>query len=294
MILGLATFLVLERSLIGIGYKEISPLFMRLYFLFTGGAIVGAVGLGVLLYQAQKSLEEKERELRQRNLDLMETSRMALLGEAMVGVAHDLATPLGNALLIVEELEEKVNGKEVKEDFSLLKNQILKVGQFLHKGLDLAKRKRGVMRDSASPYRAFLLAKEFLSPRLNRLQVTLEEKGLKDLPPLPATEIEWVEVFLNLLTNSLDALSPGGRIVVAGERTKEKVKIVVEDTGEGIPEEHLRKVFDPFFTTKEKGTGLGLTIVRQMVERVGGRVWLESKVREGTRVFLEFPLKEGE
>src|SRR3990167_8253756 len=92
------------------------------------------------------------------------------------------------------------------------------------------------------------------------------------------------EVFLNLVLNARDAMEEtGGELSLAAKEAGEFVKIEIKDSGPGIPKENRDRIFDPFFTTKfQKGTGLGLYIVKQLVERNGGKISVKSKPGEGT------------
>jgi len=126
--------------------------------------------------------------------------------------------------------------------------------------------------------------------KLEKIEVRKEISS--DLPPIVVDRRQLQEVLFNLIRNAAQAIQPPGSITIrAGERSEGQVRIEIEDTGSGIPPEKLGKIYDPFFTTKEpgKGTGLGLFIVRQIVERNKGRISVESAVGKGTTFFLDFP-----
>jgi signal transduction histidine kinase len=101
------------------------------------------------------------------------------------------------------------------------------------------------------------------------------------------------QVFMNLLVNAAHAIEKEGDIWVKTERNESHLTISIKDSGKGIPEEDLPKIFDPFYTTKDpqKGTGLGLFIVSQIVHRHKGEMKVESKVGVGTTFFITFPVK---
>ncbi len=117
-----------------------------------------------------------------------------------------------------------------------------------------------------------------------------------DLPSMVSDASQLQQVFLNLITNSIDAHKdkPYGRIYIATSLTQDGqgVHLCISDTGSGIAAEHLGKIFDPFFTTKPvgKGTGLGLSICYSIIQRLGGRITVESKVGEGTHFDIFLPL----
>jgi signal transduction histidine kinase len=100
------------------------------------------------------------------------------------------------------------------------------------------------------------------------------------------------QVLLNIFTNAEEAMSVGGEMLISTGIEKEsgQVWISVKDTGKGIPREHLQKVFDRFFTTKDSGLGLGLTVVKKVMEAHGGSVQIESSHGNGTKVALFFSI----
>ena len=105
-------------------------------------------------------------------------------------------------------------------------------------------------------------------------------------------EAQLEQVFLNLLNNGLDALPRGGKITILTEQSEGVVRVLLCDNGEGIPASSLSQIFRPFFTTKEvgRGTGLGLTIVKEILSVHGASIVAESEVGQGSSFRLEFPV----
>ena len=122
------------------------------------------------------------------------------------------------------------------------------------------------------------------------------EKHFSEVPRIICSPSRINQVFINLITNAAQAMNGEGRLSITIRCADDWVEIVFEDTGCGIPEEHLNKIMDPFFTTKPpgEGTGLGLSIVRQIVEEHHGQILVDSKVGHGTRITLGFPIRGGE
>jgi two-component system NtrC family sensor kinase len=123
-------------------------------------------------------------------------------------------------------------------------------------------------------------------------KIELEKIIAKDLPNIFVDRKQFQEVMFNLIRNAGQAIGEKGKITVAAREERGKVIIDISDTGSGIAPDKIKQLFNPFFTTKEpgKGTGLGLFIVRQVVEKNGGRIHLrDTKVNEGTTFTLEFP-----
>ncbi len=119
------------------------------------------------------------------------------------------------------------------------------------------------------------------------------EKRFDEVPRIYCSPARINQVFINLITNAAHAMNGKGRLSIRTRCAGDWVEIVFEDTGCGIPEEHLNKIMDPFFTTKPAGggSGLGLSIVRQIVEEHHGQILVDSKVGHGTRITLGFPIR---
>ena len=102
------------------------------------------------------------------------------------------------------------------------------------------------------------------------------------------------QVLVNIILNALEAMPAGGRLTIATRRQEENLVISVADSGEGISREHIRHIFEPFFTTREvgKGTGLGLSVSFALVDRMGGRIEVESEPGRGSRFDIILPIKE--
>jgi two-component system NtrC family sensor kinase len=117
----------------------------------------------------------------------------------------------------------------------------------------------------------------------------------KDLPTIESDRGQLQQVFLNILSNALAAVDDGGRIDISLELADDNmVAVTISDNGAGIPKEHLAHIFEPFFSTKgEYGTGLGLSITFGIVEKLGGRIDVRSKVGEDTSFTVRLPVRKG-
>ncbi|MBI5143648.1 MAG: HAMP domain-containing histidine kinase, partial [Candidatus Omnitrophica bacterium] len=123
-------------------------------------------------------------------------------------------------------------------------------------------------------------------------KIEFEKDVANDLPNILVDKKQFQEVLFNLIRNAGQAIGEKGKITLTAKEERRKIFIEIKDTGAGIPEDKVKMLFNPFFTTKDpgKGTGLGLFIVRQVVEKNGGRIHLkETRVGEGTTFALEFP-----
>jgi signal transduction histidine kinase len=138
---------------------------------------------------------------------------------------------------------------------------------------------------------------EVLQERIRRARITVESHYETTLRPVHvhADPDEMSQVVLNLLINAIHAMPDGGTLRIALERVNGHVKMEIGDTGHGIAEEDLPKIFHPFFTTKEagKGTGLGLTVVHNIVQEHGGTIEVRSESGKGTTFTIMLPAAEG-
>jgi signal transduction histidine kinase len=112
----------------------------------------------------------------------------------------------------------------------------------------------------------------------------------ENLPPLLLDADQMARVFTNLIANSVDALPPGGQITITLTEQNQRQLITVADNGPGIAPEHLPHILEPFYTTKSRGTGLGLYIIKQIVEYHGGEFSVASQVGGGAQFTLSLPL----
>jgi two-component system NtrC family sensor kinase len=116
------------------------------------------------------------------------------------------------------------------------------------------------------------------------------------LPIIASDQAQLQQVFLNLISNAIDAIGKDGLIEIYSRISGALVTVSIIDDGPGIPEDQQKRIFDPFFTTKEagKGTGLGLWVSYSIIEKLGGKIGLKSEVGKGTIFTVEIPIKTPE
>jgi signal transduction histidine kinase len=226
---------------------------------------------------------------------LKEKDRLAALGMLAAGVAHEVNTPITGISSYAQMLLSDT--AENDPHYSLLKKverQTFRAARIVNNLLEFA-RERQRERQPVAVLALLRECVELLGDRFERGRVALDW----DLPPaadailLLAAEGELEQVFANLLGNALDAMSgqPGGRLGIAVASANGQVTIRIQDSGPGIPAEQLAAVFQPFYSTKlhRGGTGLGLTISHDIVQRHGGRLVVESVPGLGASFTVELP-----
>ncbi len=230
---------------------------------------------------------------------LVQSSKLASLGELVGGIAHEINNPVGIILMrttsLMREAKQEDCPGDILDDIEVIKRQCEKVAQITSGLLAFSRQ---------SPYEPREAdANRTIRSSIGLVENMMKSRGIKceldlgdDLPivTLDPTRIE--QVLLNLYNNAMDAMPDGGILRVASARIAESnkamIRIRVSDTGVGIPRENLDRLFDPFFTTKEvgKGTGLGLAISYGIVQEHGGRLEAEGQMGEGATFTLFLPV----
>jgi PAS domain S-box-containing protein len=224
-----------------------------------------------------------------------QSEKLAALGTLAAGLAHELNNPIGIISARVEimllDAESRPLPEECAEDLRVLHRHAQRVARIAQGLLSFARQSSG----QRGPVDLNHLVEETLL--LMEKQVVREGIAVKralapDLPPVWGDGNALQQVMLNLLTNARDALAEGGQIAIrTGPAPGQPggVRLIVSDTGPGIPPDVLPKIFDPFFTTKTEGTGLGLSISYGIVRDHKGTVDVQSRPGEGTTFILTFP-----
>lgn len=220
--------------------------------------------------------------------------RLAAAGELAATMAHDVGTPLTAVSGHLQLLEEEVSDRPVKARLRTIQGHVDRVVAVARRFLEAARPER-----LRAPVDLNALLEDLLlltSPEAQRKGISVARHLGGGLPRIPADAGQVQELFLNLITNALEAMEGGGVLSVATEVGTEdgggrRVRVTVGDTGPGMPPEVLAQAFEPFFTTRggSGGTGLGLAICRRIVRDHGGSIRLESEPGQGTRAILELP-----
>ena len=222
--------------------------------------------------------------------------RLAAAGELAATMAHDVGTPLTAVSGHLQILEEEVADPPVKERLRMIQGHLDRAVSAARRFLDAARPEA-----SRAPVDLNALLEDLLvlaSPEAQRKGIAVTRRAAERLPRLVADEGQMQELFLNLITNALEAIGTGGGTVsvtteaVPGDGGPPAVRVTVADTGPGMPPEVTASAFDPFFTTRasQGGTGLGLAICRRIAQGHGGTIRLESEPGRGTRAIVELPV----
>ncbi|MDJ0869033.1 MAG: ATP-binding protein [Myxococcota bacterium] len=250
-------------------------------------------------------VDERTRELREAQLQLLQSEKMRSLGQLVAGVAHELNNPIGfvhaNLHLLQEQMRRLIQAERSGDDSSRAETAIEKLLLRSREGTDRVKQIVADLRTFSRMDQAELVDVDLneeiertlglMAPRFRHGIEIVRDYG--ELPKVRCFAGQLNQVFMNLLMNAGDALDGSGHIRIKTRARSGGVRLEFHDDGPGIPPEVQARIFEPFFTTKPvgQGTGLGLSISYGIVERHGGRMLLGSALGQGTTFVIELPLE---
>ncbi len=248
------------------------------------------------LTDQKKELEKAFAQLKDAQLQIVQSEKMAALGQLVAGVAHEINTPLGaissnlDILSKISEISEDTPLKEVlteiapvnREAIRRIDNMVKSLKNFTR--LDEAKLKKVDIHEGLDSTIA-LIAHE----TKNRIEI---RKNYGVIPIISCYPDYINQIFMNILLNACQSITDKGSIEVSTSADEQYVCICISDTGSGIDEKNLKKIFDFGFTTKKigQGTGLGLALTKKIIDEHKGKIEVESKIGQGTTFKIYLPL----
>jgi len=247
------------------------------------------------LRQLSEAFNRMVAELQSTQDELLHARNLASIGQLAAGVAHEINNPLGTIMLYSDILNREVPpDSTIKDDLQMISREATRCKEIVTALLNFARQSRvmaqetdvnGLVRELASDLERLPLYEK----------VVIVQKLAPDLPVIQADPTQLRQVLVNLANNAAEAMPEGGTLTftTALDPAGDRVHISVEDTGIGIPPEHIPKLFTPFFTTKPigRGTGLGLAITYGIVKMHRGQITVQSQVGKGTRFTVILPVR---
>lgn len=239
-----------------------------------------------------EGLRRQMEDLRATQAQLVQSAKLAAIGELAANIAHEINNPmtsiLGYATLMLEEGAEAASRTDY---LKTIQSEALRIRETVRALLDFS-RQRDFTMERVDITQALKDTLALVRRHAALSNIAVEEKYDPELPLVEVDVPQCKQVFLNLITNALDAMPNGGTLTVATSRDGDFVRIDFMDTGAGIPPANLDKIFDPFFTTKPavKGTGLGLSVSLGIVQSHGGTIDAKSEVGKGSVFSVKLPI----
>jgi PAS domain S-box-containing protein len=231
--------------------------------------------------------------------EILRMDRLVSLGKLSSGIAHELRNPLAGIKTTAQALSEEMSKEDSRREYL---NRITKEIDRLN---DLLK----TFFSFAKPQKLNLInchVKDIINEIIPFLFKEIADQGIRfvetyhpQLPTIKVDKSQMYQVFLNLFLNAIQAMPNGGELKIEVNPTvsysqdgasQNFIKVVISDTGKGIPTNIINRIFDPFFTTKPRGIGLGLSITYQIIKKHGGNIKVESKLEKGTSFVINLPV----
>jgi PAS domain S-box-containing protein len=231
--------------------------------------------------------------------EILRMDRLVSLGKLSSGIAHELRNPLAGIKTTAQALSEEMSKDDSRREYlSRITKEIDRLNDLLKTFFSFAKPQKLNLIDCS--------VKDVINEIIPFLFKEIADQGVRfveayhpQLPKIKVDKNQMYQVFLNLFLNAIQAMPNGGELKIEVNPTvsysqdgpgQNFIKIVISDTGKGIPTNIIHRIFDPFFTTKPKGIGLGLSITYQIIKKHGGTIKVESKLEKGTSFIINLPV----
>jgi len=242
--------------------------------------------------ELEQKVDERTKELKQTQEQLIQSEKLASIGQLAAGVAHELNNPisvmLGFSQAILRKLPED---NPLYKPLSTIEREGLRCKGIIQNLLDFARRSKPAFQPT-NINEVLEAACALIEHQISLDNVVITKGYAPNLPRVLADANQIQQVFVNIIHNAYQAMPQGGTLRLITRSLGDEVQVIFSDTGVGISPENIKRIFDPFFTTKEvgQGTGLGLSVSYGIVEQHGGTIEVESKVGVGTTFIIKLPI----
>jgi PAS domain S-box-containing protein len=265
---------------------------------YTGdGEFAGYIGSNIDITDLKRAEQERER-LRQAQSELAHINRVTTMGEFAGSIAHEIKQPISaahtNANACLRWLERD------QPDIEKARKAVSRIIQDVTRASEIINRIHALFK-KGDPEREWVDVNEFIQEMVSMMRTEAERRAISvhtelasALPSVRADRVQLQQVLMNLMLNGIDAIDQANMardLTIKSQWNADgQVLISVSDTGMGLPPEQAEKIFDAFFTTKPRGTGMGLSISRSIIESHGGRLWASDNSNHGATFQFTLPV----
>jgi len=239
---------------------------------------------------AEEALEQARAENEKLLKKLRYSDRHALLGRTAAALAHEIRNPLSSIRGFIQLFNRNSQDSELRENASLVIKEVDRLNSVITRMLNFSQPIAANF-EKSEPNEFIKHSVELIENEARAKNITINYNVRENLPEVLVDKNLMTQAFLNLFINAIDAMPSGGELYIDAELLANKtIKIIVKDTGAGIPEENLKEIFGPYFTTKPSGTGLGLASVENIIYEHSGSIRVESELGKGATFIIELPV----
>lgn len=246
--------------------------------------------------ELEHKVEERTRELHAAQEQLLQSEKLASIGQLAAGVAHEINNPMGVILGFAQGILRTLpEDDRLRKPLTTVEKESLRCKRIVQNLLDFARHSEPTFQPTN--VNELIDASCDLVEHQTSLQNVKLVKGYDPaLPSIMADANQLQQVFINTMLNAYQAMPNGGTLHIITRMAGSELQIVFTDTGMGIPPENIQHIFDPFFTTKEvgEGTGLGLSVSYGIIKAHGGNIEVESQMGKGSTFVIKLPLNQSE
>ncbi|MGM0900758.1 MAG: PAS domain S-box protein [Bacillota bacterium] len=262
----------------GLNHKNNHPVIFHVTNIpiIVNGEIVGIYGIAKDVSELKRAEEF-----------LRKSDRISAIGQLAAGIAHEIRNPLTSVKGFLQFMQEQSTDQDY---FEIMRREIERIELITNEFLILAK-------PQAKSY-SYISIESILSgfiplvetqAKMSNIDIIMEIE--ENLPDIYCDGNQIKQVFLNVIKNAMESMPSGGQITFTIKKNEDHVQILIKDQGCGIPPERLKRIGEPFYSTKEKGTGLGLMIIFNLIKEHKGSIDIQSELNKGTQVEICLPLK---
>lgn len=246
------------------------------------------------LEERNKKLECMYRKIQSAQEELLKAERLSVIGEFASIIVHDIKNPLTNIRIYAELIDEKLHEMDGIEDSlqhgaGIIMNEVDRLVTMTGELLDFVRGDVSLKKEEVDFYDYLLELIENVHGRAEKNNIRIKIEPLDEKIFLFIDKLKMQRVFFNLINNAIEAIGNDGTIQIVLENRDDFVLWKIKDSGCGIPDEIANKIFEPFVSRKSNGTGLGMSIVKSLVEKHNGNISIKSKVGEGTEITISLP-----
>jgi two-component system NtrC family sensor kinase len=276
---------------IKIGYRSSGKLKHKLHFLPEERSLLKTIAHELSLFVKKTSVEKEKQALQ---TQLQHVERLAFVGELSAGISHELNEPLAKILGFAQLIKKTGNLEDQQaEDIERIIKASLYTREIIKKLMIFSRQMpQQITKVNLNETIANILY--FIDVRFQSRGIRLRTKLDESLPAIKADEVQMSQVLVNLITNAVHAMPAGGDINVTTKVKGKLVSLLVSDTGSGMSPVVKQKIFEPFFTTKPvgQGTGLGLSVVKGIIDSHQGKIIVNSSPGKGTKFEILLPINK--